>query len=419
MSKIIDKEKARLDAFGRARMATPLTLFDSKLLGDNRPILWDDQEVSGGGTGSAYDATTTSVKLSVTSATAGTRVRQTFQRFNYQPGKSMAVFMTGVMGAGQTGVIKRIGYFDDNDGLFFEMNGTTLYTVIRNNGTDTRRAQAGWSVTYPFTNRYTGATEGFEFLQKVKDPLDGTGPSGINLDMTKTQIFIFDFEWLGVGSVRFGIVIDGYFYYINESLHANLLTDVYMRTPNLPLRYEISSDGNNEQSDNLKAICGTVISEGGQEATGVTRYISTAGTQVDANSADTTYAVLGIRLKSTHLDNIVKITDISIINESAGSFEWAILLNPSVADPFIYSDITDSAIQAAQGSTATTVTGGYYMSGGYVSSGTRGGGLVSALNNLRYLGASIAGVPDELVLVVTPLGVNQDIQASITYTENA
>lgn len=418
MSKKVDIEKPQFDAFGRARVATPLTLFDSKLLGDNRPLLWDDQEVSGSLTGSSYDSDTSSVTLTTTALTAGQRVRQTYQRFNYQPGKSTAIFITAVMGAATSGVTKKIGYFDDNNGIFFEQTADNIYCVIRNGGADTKVNRNQWRVTYPYTARFTGTNSDAEFLQTVKDPLDGTGPSGINLDLSKAQIFIFDLEWLGVGSVRFGIVIDGYFLYVHEEVHANVVTDVYMRSPNLPLRYEISSTGDAD-AGSLKCICSTVISEGGQDDTGITRYISTAGTQVDANSADTLYAALGIRLKSTHLDNIVRIANISIINEQAGDFEWALILNPTVADTFTFSDITNSAIQAATGATANTVTGGTYLSGGFVASGTRGGGTVSDLKNLRYIGSAIDGTPDELVLCVRPLGTNADIQASITYKETA
>jgi len=81
------------DAFARQRVSEPFTLWDSKLLGDNRALFWDDAETSGGGTGSTYTANHSSVALDVSATTAGTRVRQTKQRFNYQPGKSQLIFV--------------------------------------------------------------------------------------------------------------------------------------------------------------------------------------------------------------------------------------------------------------------------------------------------------------------------------------
>lgn len=418
MGIIVDVEKPLHDAFGRSRVATPLTLFDSKLIGDNKATLWDDQEVSGGGTGSSYDINASSVTLSTSATTAGKRVRQTYQRFNYQPGKSTAIFITAVVGAATSGVTKRIGYFDDNNGIFFEQTDSNIFCVIRNNGTDSKIPRTSWTVSYTYTSRFTGSPMDGEFVQKRKDPFDGTGESCVTLDLSKAQIFFFDLEWLGVGNVRFGLVIDGYFLYVHEQAHANILDGVYMRSPNLPIRYEIESTADADAGA-LECICSTVISEGGQDDTGVTRYISTAGTHVDANVADTLYAILGMRLKSTHIDNVVRIIGASIVNETAGDFEWVILLNPTVAGVFSYSDLSASAIQYATGATANTVTGGTQLSGGFVASGTKGGGVLAELNNLRYLGAAIDGTADEIVLAARPLSANADIQAGITFKESA
>src|SRR3990167_311155 len=92
------------DAFSRLRTSHPLSVFDSKQVFDNLPLIWDDQETSGSGTSSAHSANTASSPLSVSASTAGTRVRQTFRRFNYQPGKAQLVLMTGTLGADAAGI---------------------------------------------------------------------------------------------------------------------------------------------------------------------------------------------------------------------------------------------------------------------------------------------------------------------------
>ena len=107
------------DAFQRVRMSSPVTVFDSKTLSDNLPLIYDDQQTSGSGTTSTFSANRASVTLAVSASTAGTRVRQTFQRFNYQPGKSQLVLITGIIGTGSSGITKRFGLFDDSNGLFF------------------------------------------------------------------------------------------------------------------------------------------------------------------------------------------------------------------------------------------------------------------------------------------------------------
>lgn len=163
--------------------------------------------------------------MSVGATTAGVRARQTRMRFNYQPGKGQEVILTGVFGAGQAGITKRIGYFDTNNGLFFQLSGTTL-SVVRRTSTsgspvDNVVTQANWNI----------------------DKLDGTGASGVTLDLTKTQIMIIEFEWLGVGRVRYGFDIDGKIIFVHQLFNANNLTEVYISTPNLPVKYEIANDG--------------------------------------------------------------------------------------------------------------------------------------------------------------------------------
>jgi len=298
-------DSSSVDAFGRLRISSPDTLFDSKQLYDSAPLIFDDQEVSGTGTGSSHNANTASTILSTTNATAGKRVRQTFMRFNYQPGKSQLILCTGTLQllGGGTGTTRAFGYFDDNNGLFLQDKEGTIQFVKRGSMTgspvDTEVDQADWNL----------------------DKMDGTGASGITLDFTKSQILFIDFEWLGVGRVRMGFVVDGGIYYAHEFNHANNLAGVYMSTPNLPIRYELENDGNGGAAA-LEHICASIISEGGQQQTGVLRH---ADSGVTGNlSAGTAYALLGGRLKSTHLDLAVVVENISCIvaNTSGGKAHW-------------------------------------------------------------------------------------------------
>lgn len=88
--------ETRLDAFGRKRVSNPEVVFDSKQIVDNQPLYWDDQQTSGSGTSSTYNTNQSSTTISVSNLTAGVRIRQTFRRFNYQPGRGQTIFMTGV-----------------------------------------------------------------------------------------------------------------------------------------------------------------------------------------------------------------------------------------------------------------------------------------------------------------------------------
>ena len=137
-----------IDAFARLRVASPKTIFDSKQIYDNQPLYWDEAETSGSGTSTAHSTATASTTMSVSASTAGTRVRQTKRRFNYQPGKSQFILLTGILGSGSTGITRRIGYFDENNGLFFQISGTTLSVVRRTytggSPSDDAVAQSNW-----------------------------------------------------------------------------------------------------------------------------------------------------------------------------------------------------------------------------------------------------------------------------------
>ena len=399
----LDLNNATGDAFGRLRVSNPITLFDSKQLFDNAPLFWDESLETGAGITSAHDSDLAASTFTSTLNTAGKYTRQTFMRFNYQPGKSHMILLTGVLSnsGGGTGVQRSIGYFDDDNGIYFQDDEDTIKVCLRTNTTgtptDTKIAQSSWNV----------------------DPMDGTGPSGVTLDTSKTLIYAIDFEWLGVGRVRTGIVIAGVTHVVHEFLHSNLETDVYMSTPNLPIRYQMETTGASPAST-MKCICSSVISEGGVQDNGVLRYTSTEGTHIDCNVANTVYAISGIRLKSTHLGSVVKIVSLTMVNATSDDYEWLLILNPTVAVPNTWTNQTNSSIQTTVGSTTATdnvVTGGVKMIGGMVKAGGGTGSITIEISNALLLGAAIDGTVDEMYLCCRPFTANADIDAGITWRE--
>lgn len=397
---IVGFNSGKSDSFGRLRSSSPLTLFDSKQLFDSKPFYFDDQEVSGSGTTSVFSAARASTTIGVASTTAGKRVRQTFQRWNYQPGKSQLVLLTGVLGNSGSGITAGMGYYDDENGVFIQSNEGTVSMVVRSSVSgspiDNVVVQSSWN----------------------GDKLDGTGDSGKVLDPTKAQIWWCDLEWLGVGTARTGFVIDGQFILCHTFNHANVIDSVYMSTPNLPVRYEIENDGTGAAST-LEHICCSVISEGGLDSQGELKYATTGGTHIDATSADTIYACIGLRLKPSSLGQMVAIEGISMINATPDNFEWLLIFNPTVAGTFTYTDKINSQVQTAisSGAAGNTVTGGEILSGGFIKSGIDAGSINAVASNAVKLGAAIDGTPDEIVLCCRPLAQGADIDASITWRE--
>jgi hypothetical protein len=397
-----------IDAFARWRVSNPVTIFDSKQIFDDGdiadsaeqyPLLYDNQETSGSGTSTAYDNDTASTTLSVGATTAGMRVRQTKMRFNYQPGKSQLVFLTFVMGSQDSGITKREGLFDGDNGLFLEDNGSNYgfvrRTYVTGSAVDNRVAQSSWNL----------------------DTMDGSGDSGITLDFTKTQILVIDFEWLGVGRVRMGFVVDGMIYYAHEFLNANSLANVYMSTPNLPLRTEIVNDGTGVAADLIK-ICSSVISEGGQEKNGALHSVNNETTGITVGA--TKEVILAIQLRSTHLGLSVDLETLNILQTANAVALWELQYNPTLSAALSYSNVDNSGLQSAVGGGETVTTDGYVVASGYIAGTNQMTNIVSAeLQNAIRLGSEIDGTVDQLVLVAVLIDGSPEVYASLQWRELA
>jgi len=392
-----------LDAFARQRVSNPATIFDVKLTNDNRPLIFDDSQVSGSGTTSTYTANTSSVTLSVANVTAGRHIRQTFRRFNYQSGKSQLIILTGVLGVPTSGNTKKVGYFDDGNGLFFDSTGATVGVNVRTFTTgaavDTRIAQSAWNL----------------------DKMDGTGTSGVTLDFSKTQIFFFDFEWLGVGSVRFGFFVGGMPIYCHVVQNANVLTDVYMTTPNLPIRYEIENDGTGA-ADSLKQICSTVISEGGAPNTGAPISINRANTTMQTGNNSNLHPLFAIRLASGFLSSTVQLNTFSIICTSSSAYEYFWILDPTITGTALsFTALANSSIEfdaSRTSSTSVTAGTGTVINSGVGFQSNNGGTTVGFFRDEFALGSDISGTSQILVLAIRRVtGANERFYGGVNLTD--
>ena len=387
------------DSFGRLRVSEPFTLFDSShRYRDNG--LWATQTATGGT--AVFDANEGCVDLSVTTSSGSTVRRETYKVFAYQPGKSLLSLKTFVMAPAQTGLTQRVGYYGDANGVFLELANSTLSLVERSSVTgslvDTPVAQASWNV----------------------DPMDGTGPSGITLDITKAQILFMDFEWLGVGSVRCGFVIDGEFYTCHIFHHANIVTSTYITTASLPVSYEIFNTAGTVTSSTLKQICSSVISEGGYELRGAQQAVGSLITAPKSlATAGTYYPVVSIRLKSTALDGIVILTALSIMGVATGIYNWQVRASATTSGGTWVSAGTSSAVE--YNITGTGTSGGRVLASGFLTSSSQASVntdiLKEALFSFQLERDSFTSTPYEISLVVTASTNTELVYGSMDWEE--
>ncbi len=390
------QDTGNIDAFGRARVSELTTQFDAKQIYNGLPLFIDNVT---NGLGTVFHNSTESASDMSTTGSGDYAISQTKQRFNYQSGKSQLIFMTCYNFEAETSVSKKIGYYSSSvgapyntgyDGLFFESSGKVSINIWKRGVLTEQTNQEDWNI----------------------DKVDGTGKSGITIDWSKNIIFVVDFEWLGVGRVRWGVVIDGLIFYIHESKHANTTTGVYMLSPNQPLRWELRQAG--EGSGSFTFVCASVNSEGSINALGKVLSLNNGTTHINANNTSNNYILHSIRLNSSNLGTLVDILNFNTLSRTNDDYLWSVILNPSIAGGALtYSSVSNSSLDHAVG-TGNYVTGGTVLSSGYVE-GNRGDAI--EIKNAIRLGATITGVSDQLVFCVQPLSSNLDILGAIDWRE--
>ena len=382
------------DAFGRLRTSNPTTLFDSQ----NRYAINTKFYSNTIGTSSVtYNANQSSVLMNVGSTSGDLVARESKYVFNYQPGKSLLIMNTFVFNEPKTNLTQRVGYFGSDNGYYIQLDGTTLSIVERSNSTGVVTnnvvTQANWN----------------------GDKLDGTGASGIVINKSASQIFYTDIEWLGVGSVRTGVVIDGKFVNTHTFHHANTTPYAYITTACLPLRYEIFNNGSTTSGSTLKQICSTVLSEGGYEPKEMLFCIN--GPVAGNTLGSTTFVPMcTIRLASDRLDAIAVLKQINVACSSPNDLVvWKLILNGTLTNA-TYAQTTEST-NVQVDIAATAISGGRAIETGYAQTGSINTSLQASFFEAQLGRKSFTGTSDTISLCVAGLTTNPKIFWSLAWAE--
>jgi len=377
-----------LDAFGRLRTAAVQNLLDIKHTFDKNPL--QVSEVTAGTATSIFDQQYARVRMS-TSTNNDLVIRKTKTHAIYQPGKSQLFEASFSNFQIETNVIKRVGCFQSTtgspynsvfDGFFLESNGvTSAYTFnIYLSGSCTFSAD---STTWDST----------EF-----DP--------INFDWSQSNLMTVDFQWLGVGRMRFGMVLSGLTIYFIDYTAANNIPTVYMSSPNQPIRYEIRQVG--VGSGYLDMICSQISTEGALNGLYSTVLITNT-TTATLDTSGTKYPFIGYRLKESYIGVTSQFNSLSVLNTSNDNYLETVEFNPTLSVAPSWTDIPNSPFQYAiyNGTVTTTITSpGHIMSGLIGESGTSALTTLNIDDNQIRVGSNVDGTRDEMWICITPLGAN-------------
>ncbi len=397
------RDSANLDAFSRLRVSNPLILFNAQLTYDLAPIIME-QITNGSGATITHDTTNRAALMTFSSTpTGGKAYMQSNEYLPYQPGRSQLIFVTFNMIVAAANTLKFAGYSDGVNGIEFQNDGSFNQFVVYS-----ASSAGNETVTQPSWNL---------------DKLDGTGASGIDLDITKTQILVIDIQALYVGRVRVGFDIGGQIIYCHEFLHANIFASPYIQTANLPVRCGMTCTGSSSTTMNF--ICAAVISEGGSEDINVYGYtfqqdtgaisVETGGTHMLSLRPRTTFNSITNRTRVAYID-------VEIYNAGNQPIQWQLCIGQAISGTTTYNNV-NTTYSSSEYNVLGTLSGSptIVIDGGYVASSGAAKGVTNTAIVSRYPitldAAGLHRAMGTLTLKATSLSGTQVIYASIKFRE--
>jgi hypothetical protein len=400
------------DAFGRLRVSNPFTLFDSSYRYKDNEKFYNT--IIGTGTTGTFNTNASLYEMSLTGANSSL-VRTSTKVFPYQPGKSLLVLTSFCFSPQSTGLTQSVGYFNSENGVYFKQSNNTKYICMRSSSSgalsEHNIPQSSWN----------------------RDPLDGSGPSGITLNTNSSQILFTDFEWLGVGSVRVGFVINGAFIVAHQFDYANGVgnNSTYMTTATLPVRYSIESDGTySSGGSTLKQICSTVISEGGYQGTSVKQYAYSSANKVTSTttkSSPNQTPLFSIRVDPSRPDSVILPSQVDmIITTSPDTILYELVLGGTLSyagASGTWTNVNTKTSNMQFNNTFdplnTTLSGGTVIDARYLSSTSLSPGPISteAFQFNVQLGKNTDGTPQILTVCATAFSSTADVCAGIGWYE--
>ena len=394
----------------RAKVSTYETVFFNTFQYGKETDVWDESTVNGAS--AVHNANTNNIDMAVTNTLGSKIIRQTKNVMRYIPGRtSMATFAVRLE-TPVTGIRRRFGMYEDNNGFFFEdagvigADGLPEYNVVvRSSATgallETRIPRSQWN----------------------GDKLNGLGPSGITADSTKQQIVNFEYEWYGAGQIMIGFVINGFNHVIHTFNHANLDTLPWASTPFLPVRMELENLTGVAGTHYLRQGSNSIISEGTPDTLGIAESILSPITGTVMADANAWYPILSLRLKSTALKGVVLPTSFQVVTEDNTTIFYRVCRNTVIGtggSTWTNHPSVDAFTQYQTYTSPSAITEancGISIVSGFVSTGSAAVIDLNADASNQIGRNSMGANSDTITILCASSGTNKEVVAALTWIE--
>lgn len=403
----------------RLKVSNFETVFFNTFQYNKETDVWD--EVVVGDAAAVHNINTNNIDMRVAGTSGVSIYRQTRNVQRYIPGRQSQLTFAVRMETPVTGIRRRFGLFDEENGFFFEDAGVAVEGIPQYNLVIRSKVSGSVVETRVPRDQWNG------------DKLDGTGQSGVIADSTKQQLISFDYEWYGAGQVRVLWNIGGKTILIHTFSHANIESTVWCSTPFLPIRVELECIATIGGNHYLYQGSNSLISEGqgglGHKI-GIAENVSSPITGTTTTTANLWYPILSIRLKPTDLKGVVLPAFFQTATADNTNLFYRICRNPVIptavvagqSGPQPWLDLRDAnaftqyqtyIIPAAIADSDQGVS----IDSGFITGA--GGDRISVDPNTQYqLGRTSMGtVSDTYTILCATTGANKKALAAMTWIE--
>jgi hypothetical protein len=390
-NKEIDFKNYQLDAFHKLRTSEMKSIIELKHVYDKNPLLVD--ELLNGTATSIKNPDHSDIEMNV-SSNGDFVIRATKGRGIYSPGKSgqfMATFMDFHL---QTNVIKRVGYFSTNNSFPYNATFDGIWLESNGSASGNNPGEISFNISQNGQTYFSCPLSGWD--SSVYNPND--------IDWSKNQLIFFDFQWLGVGRVRFGMETENGPVIFAQHIFSNTTVDPYMTNPNQPIRYEIRQVGAGS-GGTFHQLCSVFASEGESEQ--LNNIVSIANTTERTLAVPgVKYPLLGYRTASAYSGANIVLESVFALNQITGTdYLITLEMNPGITGgTATWTQSPNSPVEYAQGNGTLTVNSPGIMLRSYIGKGNAATtDNYSLVDNLIKPGVCVNGTRDEVWICVTPL----------------